>query len=129
MPPPNLVYETGPAHRAEHHAFSVDAGYVFDPSSLNLGTLGTWFRPAWQLCVKARLDQLVALPSNWDGYWSVAVSQSVVRFALDVLASSMPSFASAPSIVPVSGGSGGSSTGSREEMKQLRDQMHEMHRN
>ena len=104
MAPPTLAYEAVPAHRLENHAFSLDAAYISNPSPVNLGTLGSWVRPAWQHRVKARLDQLRALPQSWDGYHSVPISPSVAKFVLDVLGSTMPPFTSAPSIVPVSGG-------------------------
>lgn len=104
MAPPILAYESVPTQRLENHAFSFEAAYIFNPSPANLGTLGSWIRPAWQHRVRARLDQLRALPQNWDGYHSVAISPSVVQFVMDVLGSAMPPFTSAPSIVPVSGG-------------------------
>lgn len=54
----------------------------------------------WNDEVLERVDELVKLPKNWNGYGAEGVSFQTANFAMSMLASACPQSAPKPQIVP-----------------------------
>lgn len=54
----------------------------------------------WNGDVLERIDELVKLPTNWNGYGAEGVSFQTANFAMSMLASACPQSAPKPQIVP-----------------------------
>ena len=101
VPPPFALSES---QLASNNANPFLSGFTRESYQQTLTVNFTGRQPFWLSPVVQRLNELLALPSNWNSYGAQRIDPDVAKTVLELLSALLNDETTLPSMVPTAGG-------------------------